>query len=255
MKSSIQSEKLIPLTLIILAMASFAMLPKAYAVVPTPDGGYPGANTAEGQNALLNITSGEFNAAIGWLSLKNLTTGNFNTAVGAGTLALNMAEENRATGTGALLLNTNGIQNTATGAFALLNNDTGNFNTAVGFQALFSNTEGLSNTAVGVQALQDNINGLNNTATGVNALFRNTSGAVPGLKGNPLPIVGEFFFGGRARLPRAPLPVENPLAAWARPNWCCTTRSRRRECARWLPGRVGSTSASGPAAIRSIKRS
>jgi L-ascorbate metabolism protein UlaG (beta-lactamase superfamily) len=48
-------------------------------------------------------------------------------------------------------------------------------------------------------------------------VFRNTSGAAPGLKGNPLPIVGEFFFGGRARLPRAPLPVENPLAAWARP--------------------------------------
>src|SRR3954470_14953374 len=46
-------------------------------------------------------------------------------------------------------------------------------------------------------------------------VFRNTSGAVPGLKGNPLPIVGEFFFGGRARRPRAPPPVENPLAAWA----------------------------------------
>src|SRR6185295_11019987 len=47
--------------------------------------------------------------------------------------------------------------------------------------------------------------------------FRNTNGVVPGLKGNPLPIVGEFFFGGRGRQPRAPMPVESPLATWATP--------------------------------------
>ena len=175
MKSSIQPEKRTPLTLIFVILACFG-IPNTQAVVPPPDGGYPGGNTAEGQNALLNVTSGEFNAAIGWLSLKNLTTGNFNTAVGAGTLALNMAEENTATGTGALLFNTSGLQNTANGAFALFRNDNGNFNTAIGFEALFSNTEGLSNTAVGAQALQNNISGLNNTATGGLTLGSNTTG-------------------------------------------------------------------------------
>jgi hypothetical protein len=151
-------------------------LPKAEAVVPPPDGGYPSGNTAEGQNALLNLTSGGFNAAVGWLSLRDLTTGSFNTAVGAGTLALNTADGNTAIGTGALLFNTSGLQNTADGAFSMFNNDIGNFNTAIGYQALFSNTEGLSNTAIGVQALQNNISGLNNTASGVLALTGNTTG-------------------------------------------------------------------------------
>ena len=160
--------------LLIFGFAAFLL--KAEALVPPPDGGYPSGNTAEGQNALLNLTSGGFNAAVGWLSLRNLTTGSFNTAVGAGTLALNTADGNTAIGTGALLFNTSGLQNTANGAFSMFNNDIGNFNTAIGYQALFSNTEGLSNTAIGVQALQNNISGLNNTASGVLALTGNTTG-------------------------------------------------------------------------------
>ncbi|MEP6586951.1 MAG: tail fiber domain-containing protein [Candidatus Udaeobacter sp.] len=103
--------------------------------------------------------------------------GNFNTGIGAGTLALNIADENTATGTGALLFNTTGFQNTASGAFALFNNGIGNFNTAIGFQALFSNTEGLSNTAIGVQALQNNTTGSVNTAIGIGALISNTIGS------------------------------------------------------------------------------
>src|SRR5690348_14184786 len=47
--------------------------------------------------------------------------------------------------------------------------------------------------------------------------FHNTSGLGTGLKGNALSTFGEFFFGGRARVPHAPLPVESPLAAWATP--------------------------------------
>jgi L-ascorbate metabolism protein UlaG (beta-lactamase superfamily) len=39
----------------------------------------------------------------------------------------------------------------------------------------------------------------------------------PGLKGNPLPVMGEFFFGGRARRPRGALPIDSPLDTWARP--------------------------------------
>ena len=58
--------------------------PKAQAVVPTPDGGYPGGNTAEGQNALFSLTTGGFNTAVGFLSLWSNTDGQFNTGVGAG---------------------------------------------------------------------------------------------------------------------------------------------------------------------------
>jgi hypothetical protein len=73
------------------------------AVVPAPDGGYPGANTAEKENAILSLTTGGFNTAVGWLSMRSETTGSFNTAVGAGTLFRNNAEENTAIGIGALL--------------------------------------------------------------------------------------------------------------------------------------------------------
>jgi hypothetical protein len=40
--------------------------PKVQAVLPQPDGGYPGGNTAEGQNALFNLTSDGFQYG-GWL--------------------------------------------------------------------------------------------------------------------------------------------------------------------------------------------
>src|SRR4051812_33792348 len=92
-----------------------AVGPNAQAVSPPPDGGYPGANTAEGLNALLSRTTGGFNTAVGWFSLKSLTTGSFNTGVGAGTLVLNSGDENTAIGVGALLLNTTGAFNTANG--------------------------------------------------------------------------------------------------------------------------------------------
>ena len=91
--------------------------PTIQAVVPPPDGGYPGGNTAEGQNALLSLTSGGFNTAIGWVSLRTDTIGSFNTGAGAGTLFRNNGDENTAVGTGALLSNASGTQNTATGGW------------------------------------------------------------------------------------------------------------------------------------------
>jgi hypothetical protein len=103
----------------VLAFACLALSPAAQAVSPPPDGGYPGANTAEGQNALLSLTTGTYNSAVGILSLKSDTTGSYNTAVGAGTLFLNNGDENTATGAGALLGNSTGGGNTANGAFAL----------------------------------------------------------------------------------------------------------------------------------------
>jgi uncharacterized coiled-coil protein SlyX len=163
------------------------LLPIAQAVVPPPDGGYPGFNTAEGQKALFSLTTGQGNTAVGWFTLESVTTGNFNTANGAAALVLNTADENTATGAGALLSNIGGSSNTATGAFALFNNVGlgapskptgvffGSFNTANGDRALFSNTNGNSNTAAGAGALTENTTGGANTAVGISALAQNTT--------------------------------------------------------------------------------
>jgi Chaperone of endosialidase len=164
----------------------------AGAVSPAPDGGYPGGNTAEGQNALFSLTSGGYNTAVGFLSLKSNTTNAFNTAVGAGTLLSNTADQNTAVGAAALFSNSSGNFNTATGAFALVGNTFGTNNTASGANALFTNAIGNYNTASGFEALKfanadDNTAmgalalhsdsaGAFNTATGVSALFTNTSG-------------------------------------------------------------------------------
>jgi hypothetical protein len=141
---------LIPLVLI-----CFALLPAAQAVSPAPDGGYPGGNTAEGQNALFSLTSGGYNTAVGFFSLRSDTTSSFNTAVGAGTLLANTADNNTATGVGALLSNSTGEASTANGVFALISNTTGIENTAVGYKALYSNSTGAKNIALGWLAGQD----------------------------------------------------------------------------------------------------
>ncbi len=165
-----------PLFFIALALLYFAILPKAQAVIPSPDGGYPGGNTAEGQAALFSLTTGGFNTAIGFFSLRSDTIGSFNTGVGAGTLLANTGDQNTATGAGALLSNISGSGNTADGAFALFSNTTGFSNTANGVSALFSNTTGEHNTAAGVSALGGNTTGRDNTANGAGALLSNTTG-------------------------------------------------------------------------------
>ena len=142
----------IPPVLITFALVCFGLSPRAQAVVPPPDGGYPNGNTAEGQNALLNLTSGGYNTAVGFLSLGTNSIGNLNTAIGAGTLLANAADGNTATGAGALLSNNDGGSNTANGAFALFSNTEGSFNVANGDSALFSNTTGTANIALGYNA-------------------------------------------------------------------------------------------------------
>jgi hypothetical protein len=164
------------LSLIALTLAAFAFVQSGEAVNPPPDGGYAGANTAEGQNALLNLTTGTANTAVGFSSLSAMKKANFNTALGAGTLLVSGGDENTATGAGALLSNTNGEQNTATGAFALFLNTEGTFNAATGDRALFSNTLGSNNTANGATALSNNTVGTDNTADGVSALANNVTG-------------------------------------------------------------------------------
>ena len=152
------------LPIVAVVLGCFGLLPpKAFGVLPPPDGGYPGGNTAEGTKALFSLTTGGFNTAVGWYSLFTESTGSYNTGLGAGTLVLITGNENTAIGTAALLLNT-ASGNTAIGSRALLNNTTGGTlgniqgidlgpNVAVGQQALESNTIASANTAVGYQAL------------------------------------------------------------------------------------------------------
>jgi hypothetical protein len=167
MNPLIQLKKATPVFLV--ALVCFGLLRTMQAVSPPPDGGYPGGNTAEGQNALLSLTTGGYNTAVGFLSLRSNTTGSANTAIGAGTLFANTGNQNTATGFGALLRTTSGGFNTATGALALLNNTTGVSNTANGLQALIDNTAGGENTATGTNSLVHNTTGSGNTALGLSA--------------------------------------------------------------------------------------
>jgi uncharacterized coiled-coil protein SlyX len=158
-------------------LACFGFLPGAQPVVPAPDGGYPGGNTAEGQNALFSLTTGVHNTAVGFLSLGSDITGSYNTAVGSGTLLANTADGNTATGVFALISNTIGGFNTANGALALFSNTEGEANTATGFAALYrTTTTGHLNTAYGYRALF-NATGSDNTAIGGSALSQSTTGS------------------------------------------------------------------------------
>lgn len=161
-------------------------------VAPPPDGCYPGFTTAEGCQALQNLTTGSGNTGVGWRSLFVVADGSFNTGVGAGTLVLNTNNDNTAVGAVALLLNTTGSDNTAVGTAALEFNDAGiqnvgvggfalanttsDANTALGFQALEFNTAHFTNVGVGVFAAQ-NSDADFNTAVGGFALRANTGGS------------------------------------------------------------------------------
>jgi trimeric autotransporter adhesin len=179
----------------LLAMAGFALSPMAQAVVPPPGGGYPGYNTAEGQNALFSRTTGVYNTALGAFTLysdttgsgntavginglRNNVTGGFNTAVGLNALFTNNGDptvgqgsDNCAVGAYALFANTTANNNTADGAFALSANNTGFGNTGIGSHALERNTVGGGNTAIGQAALNENVTGSFNTAVGTGALL------------------------------------------------------------------------------------
>ena len=182
-----------PPFLITLTLLCLGLLPQAQAVSPPPDGGYPGANTAEGDNATLNLTSGidntavgasalrdnstgGYNVGIGTLALASNTTGDFNMAIGTQALTNNTANYNSAIGFRVLFMNTTGNHLTGIGAAALRDNTTGSYNTAIGADALHDNTTGGANTATGAGALYNNTTGTFNTANGGNALSSNTTG-------------------------------------------------------------------------------
>jgi hypothetical protein len=138
--------KLQNVTHILIGILCIGLLPRAQAVLPPPDGGYPNFTTAEGTNALQTLTTGSANTAVGWYSLYLNTDASFNTGVGGGAMALNNADSNTAVGVAAMLLNTRGAENTAVGTTALLDNDSGNGNNAVGAFALHDNIDGDNKT-------------------------------------------------------------------------------------------------------------
>ena len=161
-----------------LMLACLVLSPMARAVDSPPDGGYPNFNTAEGEDALLSLTTGLSNTAIGWRALYSDTGGSFNTATGLEALNRNTTGfGNTANGVTALWFNTTGKENTAVGYLALQTNSTGDDNTAVGLDALVFNTTGSFNTANGVTALLQNTTGNNNMANGNDALHSNTTGS------------------------------------------------------------------------------
>jgi hypothetical protein len=170
--------------LTLFVLGSFALCQQVQSATDTPDpgGSLPVSNTADGQNALLSITTGIHNSAFGFDALVLTSDTNFNTAVGSASLLSNIASENTAVGAGALLSNSDGSDNNAVGAFALfvnvsgsfnnahgrdaLLNSTGDQNEAFGDDAMFSNTTGSFNTAVGDDALDANVDGNSNIAIG-----------------------------------------------------------------------------------------
>ena len=121
---------------VLIAFALFVLSPTVRAVDPPPPGGYPGDNTAVGDDALFSLTTGIHNTAGGYQTLFLNTTGFNNTAIGW--FAMNQ--------------NTIGTKNTAVGCDALDSNTTGNNNTAIGVLSLLSNSTGNSNIAVGYSA-------------------------------------------------------------------------------------------------------
>jgi hypothetical protein len=158
MNPLIQVKQTTAVFLTAVALACFGLSPAARAVLPSPspDGGYPNENTAEGTGALAALTTGAANTATGAGALFKNTTGNLNTANGEAALYHNIdGVSNTAIGASALLTNNHGGANTAIGANALLNDTTtsgfqGGFNTAVGWEALSGNTTGFNNTALGI---------------------------------------------------------------------------------------------------------
>jgi uncharacterized coiled-coil protein SlyX len=176
MNPLIQSKNITILAVFIaLTLGCFGLSPQARAVCQ--EGCLTNSNTALGEDALINNTTGDTNTAIGSGALTSNTTGNNNTATGVFALASNTTGNfNTAIGYIALDVNSTGSGNTATGYAALNNNNSGSNNTATGYYALVS-SQGSNNTATGNSALLSNITGSNNIALGFQAGINHAFGS------------------------------------------------------------------------------
>jgi uncharacterized coiled-coil protein SlyX len=160
-----------------LALACFGFLPNAKAI-DVEQSITPAGNQGNGEDVLINLTTGAWNTGVGFEALTSETTGNLNTAIGVRALTNdNGGEANTANGMMALFSNVTGAQNVAVGAQALVANIDGVSNTAAGTQALFANITGAGNCAVGQWALAFNDGGTTSNAFGYAALFNNDTDA------------------------------------------------------------------------------
>jgi hypothetical protein len=167
--------KIIYLAIALFAFACFVLSPQAQAVSPPPDGGYPGFNTAEGQDALGSVTTAlRTRHLAGGRSLPTPTPTSIPPS-GRERSSSNNRATNTAVGAAALFFNSDGTDNTAVGAAALLNNVDGSDNNAAGRNALNLNVSGFFNNAHGRSALVNNTESENN-AFGDLAMENNMTG-------------------------------------------------------------------------------
>jgi hypothetical protein len=138
-------------------------------------------NVAIGPNALIAITTGDANIAVGF-SLTSNTEGSVNTSVGYGALKENLTGNyNSGYGRGALIENTTGSGNTAYGWDALSENKTGSYNTAVGAKADLGADNLTNATAIGNGAIVTASNTMqlgNTSVTNVKTSGSVTAGAI-----------------------------------------------------------------------------
>jgi hypothetical protein len=135
-------------------------------------GDLPSRNFGIGNNALLDITSGNNNIAFGDDAGQNITTGVSNILIGSN------AGENLTDGQGNTAIGVNALDysnvnyNTAIGGGALsfLNSTSNGRNTAVGYQAMSMLFSGADNVAVGYDAGRLS-NAGSNLATNANSIF------------------------------------------------------------------------------------
>ncbi|HEY1769234.1 MAG TPA: tail fiber domain-containing protein [Chthoniobacterales bacterium] len=163
----------------ILACTFLVVSPQVFAVDPPPVGGYPGENTATGDDALFSLSgSGAgMDTAIGYQALYNTTTGGDNIAVGAQALYSNTTGSgNVAIGDLSLYNNTTGTWNVVVGQQVLGANATGSGSVGIGFSVLSLSTSGMQNTAVGFEAMSMTTTASYNTALGADALSFDSSG-------------------------------------------------------------------------------
>ena len=126
-------------------------------VINTGESVHVGKNSGSNAKPGINL----FNTAIGNNALQNDSTGTQNTAVGFQALQLN-GHANR---------------NVAFGVNALQDNETGGANVAVGAAALSDNVSGSDIVALGQQAGRYSKTGSNNTYLGSRSGLKNTSGS------------------------------------------------------------------------------
>ena len=134
-------------------------------------------NTVQGDNALLNLTTGTENTALGFNALLSNTSGYHNTGIGSQALTSNtVGVDNIAVGWQTLFLTEDGNSNVAIGYQALYQNISGNSNIAIGNLALNANT-GSANIAIGSFTGENNTTGTTNTAVGFNTMHLNITGS------------------------------------------------------------------------------